>query len=106
MQAPLHIGQALRGQPVLGLDLRLANVQKFGYFSCGGSLVQDQGNLFEPESQFAQGNDLMQTLQLGGVVGAIAAIRVHMGGGEQAGGIPMPQHAVGDLADLGKHPDG
>ncbi|GEC12229.1 hypothetical protein ANI01nite_14320 [Glutamicibacter nicotianae] len=102
----MHIGQPLRGEPMFGLDLRGTVLQVLSNLFRGGSLIQDQGNLFQAETQLAQGHYLMQALKLGRVVGTVAAERVYVGGLEHPGGIPVPQHAVGHLADLRKRPDG
>ena len=67
---------------------------------------EHRGNIVQAEAQGTQGHNPVQPFKLGRIVGAVAAELIHVGGHEQAGGVPVPQHAVGYLADLRERSNG
>lgn len=105
-EPPLHVGESRGRDPVLRIDLIPAGAQERLQPLGIDAPLQDAGDVVEAESEFAQGDDPMQPIELRGVVGAEAAELVHVGGHEQALGIPMPQLAMGHLADLRERSDG
>src|SRR5690606_30511589 len=70
------------------------------------AVVEEGGDVVEAEPELPQRDDPVQPFQLRRVVGAVAAGLVDAGGHEQAGRVPVPQHAVGDPADPREGSDG
>lgn len=106
VEAPLHVDESLRGDPMLLLDLCATDPQQGGDAFGIDAAFEDRRDVIETETQLAQGDDPVQPFQLRGIVGAVSGELVHVGGLEQAGRVPMPEHPVGHLADLRERSDG
>ncbi|UTT52736.1 hypothetical protein NMQ05_16895 [Microbacterium maritypicum] len=106
VETPLHVDESLRGDPMLLLDLCATDPQQGGDAFGIDAAFEDRRDIIETETQLAQGDDPVQPFQLRGIVGAVSGELVHVGGLEQAGRVPMPEHPVGHLADLRERSDG
>ncbi len=79
MEPPLHIDESASSDPVFLLHLCAANLQQSCYAIGPRALVKNRRNVAKAEAELAQGNDLMQALELRWIVGPVAAELVHVG---------------------------
>lgn len=106
VEAPFHIDESRGGEPVLLLHLGTPDAQECRDPVGVDALGEDRRDVVETEAELTQGDDPVQTLELRRIVRPVAGELDHVGGDEQPGRVPVPEHPVGHLADLRERSDG